>query len=228
MREKSYDRAVDAFTKAIELYPDAYPAYLGRAGARILLGQTEQVIDDFNAAIKIAPNKSIAYQMRAAYYQTHDNYDRAIADNTKALELKPANEVIPNIYRSRAISYYLRDNLADFTTTENLEKALKDFSKTIELDPNDASVDSDIDTTYTRRGYVRVALMMKCIAMGKLVSAAEEYRLSKEDFYSALKLHPDEKDAEKGLEIALPNKATPISVERPSPRLIGPGMPQPI
>lgn len=54
--EGEYDKAVDAFSKAIELDPELALAYGNRGWAYIKLGQHERGIADLDKAIELDPN----------------------------------------------------------------------------------------------------------------------------------------------------------------------------
>jgi len=54
--EGEYDKAIVAFTKAIELDPELALAYNNRGWAYIELGQYEQGIADYTKAMELDPN----------------------------------------------------------------------------------------------------------------------------------------------------------------------------
>ena len=69
---------------------------------------------------------AIAYGRRGNVYHDKGEYDRAIADYTKALEINPRDAVA---YNNRGIAYRAKgDN----------ESAIADYSKAIEMNPRDA------------------------------------------------------------------------------------------
>ncbi len=87
--EGEYDKAIIAFTKAIELDPELAFAYNNRGWAYIELGQYEQAIADCTKAIELDPELALAYNNRGWAYIELGQYEQGIADCTKAIELNP-------------------------------------------------------------------------------------------------------------------------------------------
>jgi len=87
--EGEYDKAVIAFTKAIELDPELAIVYNNRGWAYIELGQYEQGIADCTKAIELDPELAIVYSNRGWAYIELGQYEQGIADCTKAIELDP-------------------------------------------------------------------------------------------------------------------------------------------
>ncbi|MCF7958617.1 MAG: tetratricopeptide repeat protein [Phycisphaerae bacterium] len=110
-------------------------------------------------AIELKPEDSNCWRIRGQAYNGLGQYDKAVADFTKAVELKSDD----NLYWLRGDAYYSLGQydkaFADFTKSIELnpknsyywrgrgvnyrslgqyDKALADFSKAIELNPNDA------------------------------------------------------------------------------------------
>jgi len=87
--EGEYDKAVDAFTMAIELDPELALAYSNRGWAYIGLGQYEQGIADCTEAIELDPELALAYSNRGWAYIKLGQYEQGFADLDKAMELDP-------------------------------------------------------------------------------------------------------------------------------------------
>jgi tetratricopeptide (TPR) repeat protein len=88
----------------------------------------DAAIQACDKAISEFPRDPAAYSNRATEYQKKGEFDRAIADYTKAIEIAYVN--LGNSHHSRG----------DF------ESAIADFTKAIEIDPKDAKA-------YLNRGY---------------------------------------------------------------------------
>ncbi len=86
-----YDRAIEAFNRAIEINPRHADAYNNRGLAYVNKGQYDHAISDFNKAIEINPKNAAAYNNRGYAYVNKGQYDRAISDYTKAIEINPKN-----------------------------------------------------------------------------------------------------------------------------------------
>ena len=112
---EQYDKSFADYTKAIELRPDFVDAYYNRGLAHFRKGSSynleprKKAIDDFNKAIELKPDCADAYYNRAVIHteQIHyhhkygtippkfpsedmDNYNKALADYTKVLEIDPS------------------------------------------------------------------------------------------------------------------------------------------
>lgn len=83
----------------------------------------QAAIPKFTEAIKLNPELEWAYNNRGSAYNRLKNYERAISDLNKAIELK-SNEIF---YINRGFSYF---------RLNNYDAALKDFSKAVEINPN--------------------------------------------------------------------------------------------
>ena len=88
--EGDYQKAIVAFTKAIELDPSLANAYSNRGWAYIKLGQYEQAIADCTKAIELDPSLAIAYNYRGWAHIKSGQHEQATADYDKAAELDPS------------------------------------------------------------------------------------------------------------------------------------------
>ena len=139
----NYSSALNAFTKAIELYPKNFWSYFNRGFAYDMLGNQQQAINDYNKAIELAPKLAedanvyilLAnfYFLRGVSYDDLGNLQQAIKDYNKAIELVPKHA---GAYHGRGIVY---NKLGIY------QQALNDLNKAIELDPQ-------LDEVYFTRG----------------------------------------------------------------------------
>ena len=83
------ERAVEDFSKAIQLDSQKAGGYLGRANALNTLGRYEDAITDYNRVIQIDPKLANAYVNRGIAYSHMGKIKRAIRDYEKGLELDP-------------------------------------------------------------------------------------------------------------------------------------------
>jgi tetratricopeptide (TPR) repeat protein len=93
---------------------------------------------DLDEAIRLNPHSSHAFSARGFVYSRVRQYDRAIADFTRAIELSP-----------RARTYDVRGKV--YLKVGNQAKALGDFSRSIEVDPKFARA-------WRHRGELRVLM----------------------------------------------------------------------
>ena len=80
------------------------------------------------------PNYAEAYYNRGVTYGAKDNFDQAIQDYSKVIELNPNDA---EAYINRGIAYRIKGNF---------EQAIQDFNESIELKP-------DYAIAYFNRGY---------------------------------------------------------------------------
>ena len=167
------------------------------------LGLMDEAFKDFNRTITKCKNIPIIYEFFGDYYAGLGDFNRAIVNFTKAIELKPDNyrvyyyramaldkngnhkEAIADCTRAIAINPYFADaycgrgRIYGFIFND-LSKGIADCTRAISLDPG--NVDA-----YCGRGFFLLKL--------KKVNLAEN------DFKKALELDPDDYEAKSGLKI---------------------------
>src|SRR5437868_1447626 len=113
---KQFDKAIEEFNKEVESAPDNPEAYRDRGTAYRAAGRIAAAagdgpassarynssVADFSKMIEIAPKSATGYIERAQTELSQINYDGAINDLTKALELK-GDEAL--IYKFRGFAY---------------------------------------------------------------------------------------------------------------------------
>src|SRR5262249_39459702 len=87
--DKSYEKAINYFTKAIERDPQCKDSYVFRGNAKSALGDKQGGIGDYNKALEIDPKYALAYNNRARAKYDLEDKQGAIADFNKALEIDP-------------------------------------------------------------------------------------------------------------------------------------------
>ena len=115
-----FDRAIAAYTKAIELNPD-YGAYYNRGVAYKSKDDSERAVADFTKAIELNRNFAEAYFNRGEIYRGRDDFERAIEDHDIVIRLKPE---FAQAYLYRGLGYCAK---GDF------DHAAADFTKAIEF-----------------------------------------------------------------------------------------------
>lgn len=89
---------------------------------------------------KLATDDAVAYNNRGVVYYGKGDYDRAMSDFNKAIELKPD---LAAAYNNRGVVY--RDK-GDY------DRAMRDYTKAIELKPDDAEAYNNRGVVYFRKG----------------------------------------------------------------------------
>ena len=90
-------------------------------------GQLDDAMRSFNEAISINPNDPFAYLNRAEICNKKEQFDHAIEDCTKAIEIDPKFSLVSNAYKERGMAYFYKGFKANAVI--DLEQALKLFGK---------------------------------------------------------------------------------------------------
>ena len=176
-----YDRAIADYTKALEIRPDDVVVHLKRGLVFQAKGDNESALADFGKSIKHASaGFSYAYVLRGLLHVDMDQFDRAIADYDRAIEIEPD---LAAFYQSRAEAYAKNDErnraIADYDKAAELipkdsasfyllrgnayalrgefEKAFADFNKAMALAPKYALAYRDRGQTYVTAGKTAMA-----------------------------------------------------------------------
>ncbi|MGN0031916.1 MAG: tetratricopeptide repeat protein [Candidatus Gastranaerophilaceae bacterium] len=105
-----------------------YKYYLDNGIFDFQNGRCEQAIENINKSLELKNDWEIPYFYRAAAYQVLENYDEAMLDYTKAIQL---NENMTDAYYNRARIILSRKDIEN----PDVSKAVKDLEKALELDP---------------------------------------------------------------------------------------------
>jgi tetratricopeptide (TPR) repeat protein len=112
-------------------------------------GNVDGAFADFEEAIRINANMAEAYMNRGSIHAARQEYDKAIADSTKALDLNLSRaEDQATAFTNRAAAYLGQEKyepaIADATkaieakanaNSQELDKALEDLRRAVELSP---------------------------------------------------------------------------------------------
>ena len=118
-----FDKAIDHYTKSIEIDPKMADAYANRGAAYLRLKQFENALKDCNSAIAMDPKMAYAYGNRGAAYLGLEQFENALKDCNSALALDPK---MANAYYNRGVAYLM---------LKHFDNALKDCNSAIALDP---------------------------------------------------------------------------------------------
>ena len=75
---------------------------LKRAAAAIDKNDLDSAMTDLNEVFKVESNNARAYDLRGIVYEAKQNFELAIADDTKAISLNPSE---PRYYFNRGLAY---------------------------------------------------------------------------------------------------------------------------
>jgi len=186
------DKAIEAYSKAIEINPNYSYAYCDRGVMYQQLGKNDLAIDDYNKAILVDDKNIYAYYNRASQYsdkqKAMEEYNKVISINPNfaeayvqrgiiyfnqkkySLALDELNKALilnPDINQADVVHTYCGDALSG----EKLYTlAIASYTKAIELNPKNASA-------YIGRGYA--------------YSDSHQYELALKDFLNANAISPE-------------------------------------
>jgi len=148
-------------------YLSLFTVGMARLSAKDWDGAIFGFTDALNQTTEDVPalSKGVVYNYRGRAYGMSGNYDLAIQDYNKAIELNPKYALA---YTNRGFAYGRQGNS---------DLAIQDFTKAIKLDPNDAATYSNRGIAYSNRGVA--------------YSDKGNYDLAIQDYNKALELEPN-------------------------------------
>jgi tetratricopeptide (TPR) repeat protein len=120
---KDYYKAIENYTKAIELTPQLALAYLHRGLSKNYLGDMEGSLTDLTMAIQLDPNYGFAYYSRGVTKAMSEDYRGAVIDLDKAIKID--NQWVSAYYYRGLSKRYLKD----------YRGATNDQATVVQLDP---------------------------------------------------------------------------------------------
>ncbi|MDQ3929504.1 MAG: tetratricopeptide repeat protein [Chloroflexota bacterium] len=135
------DKALADADKALELRPGYSMAHVNRGIVYSIRRQRDRAIEEFSKAIDTDPENAIAYYNRALAYVSADdpNFDNAIADLSKVVELKPTRFIsIADAYCIRGVLYSMRNR-----SEEDRSNAKSDFNAVLQMGLEDGDINKD-------------------------------------------------------------------------------------
>lgn len=177
LNERSYDKALEDFDKAIKLYPNYTLAYINRGNVLRDKHMYYEALSDYNKAIKLEPNFHKTYFNRGTLFLKNKKSDEALCDFNKAIDL---NASYTEAYVNRGLLYM---------NEKKYDKALADYNKAIDLNPNyfDAYVNRgnlySMENRYSEAidSYSKAILLKPNGAIAFYNRGLTEYRLGKKE-----------------------------------------------
>jgi tetratricopeptide (TPR) repeat protein len=118
MAPGTYAEAIDHFDRAISIWPEMAEAYLNRAVAEHAVSQRPAALVDLQKALDVNPNLTRAYNERGQIYLENGDPQKAIADFSSSIRVKPSLE-----------GYYQRGQA--YEALGQHEKAIADYDAAI-------------------------------------------------------------------------------------------------
>ena len=201
------DKAIEAYSHAIDLNPDNADAYINRGAAYIKEGKHDLAIENCNKAIQLRPDYALTYSNRGVAYDKKGEHDLAISDYDKAIELKSN---YADAYNNRGNAY---GNKGEY------DRAITDYTKAIELNVNYTDAYNNRGNAYGNKSEYDRAITDYTKAIELNTEFADAYHnrgvayYSKNDFNQAIKdytkaieLKPDDASAYYNRSIAYAEK----------------------
>jgi tetratricopeptide (TPR) repeat protein len=109
LRENNLDKALAAFTRAVEADPKSGAAYYQRGRVLARKNQEAGALADLNRAVELNPQNADAYNWLGWIHSRANRNDEAITALTKAIEIRPNNGWA---YYNRGRCYYRKGDAA--------------------------------------------------------------------------------------------------------------------
>jgi protein O-mannosyl-transferase len=201
------DKAINDYTKAIELEQNYDDAYYNRGVTYGNQKLFDKAINDYTKVIEFKPDYAEAYNNRGSIYEAQGLYDKAMIDYSKAIELNP----------DFAKAYYNRGVVYD--DQKLFDKAINDYTKAIELKPDYAEAFYNRGIICSTQGISDKAIndYSKAIELkpdyaeayfnrGIIYDAQGIYNKAINDYSKAIELKPDYTDAYNNLGVEYYNQ----------------------
>ncbi len=129
-------QAIEVYDAAIDLNPDFYAAWLGKAKSLLYLDRYDAALTAIDEAIRISPKSYSAWHILGQIYiQANNNLTKAIAAYARAIEINPN---YASLWRDRGLA--LRKQ-------KKYTQAIESFTKASEINPQDSDNWLDLATT---------------------------------------------------------------------------------
>lgn len=115
-KHEAYQKAIQHYTKALELKPDIPEGYNSRGNAYRDKGEIGKAIRDYNMAIESDPQDAVPYNNRGVAYLIDNEFDKAVGDFSKSIECDPEDA---NAYNNLGVAYFEKGEI---------NKAIKEYT----------------------------------------------------------------------------------------------------
>jgi tetratricopeptide (TPR) repeat protein len=133
------DRAVDCFSRALQIDPDGPGAHINRGVALELRKDYDRALTDYNDGIRLDPENPEGYFNRGVFHAHRQEYDRALADLDGAIQ------------RNGQDSDYYFQRGGVHGARKDWDRAAADFTEAIRLDPKKVEAYIDRGLAYEKK-----------------------------------------------------------------------------
>ena len=128
-----------------------YKYYLDNGIYDINNGRYEQAVENINKSLELKKDWEIPYFYRAVAFQALENYDEAMLDYTKAIQL---NDKMTDAYYNRAKIILSNQN----SSMADIHKAVNDLEKALSLDEKFVDALYAMAAAHKKLGNYKIAL----------------------------------------------------------------------
>lgn len=158
------------YTKALAIEPKSVEALHKRGLCRTRRGAFKAAIDDFSAALTLAPDDPLLWKHRAMAFASLRDFDPAISDFQKTLELDPgANDARESFGATYSIM------AAELADSKQFEKAVECMTKAIDIYPEAPVFRHQRGSCYFHLGEYQKAIDDLNVAIGKEPNKPDHY-----------------------------------------------------
>lgn len=171
MDGRDWAGAIAAFDKCLALLPDDAEAMYWKAAVYDELGDAPAALEVLDGLLAADPGLPGAYQLRSQLRTLQEDYDGALADASKAIELEPqASEHY--LQRGKVLSYLAEKPEG----AARLPEAIKDLSEALKLNPAFAEAYNWRSLAYLQAGEDKLELADLDALLALEPAHAEAYR----------------------------------------------------
>jgi LPXTG-motif cell wall-anchored protein len=145
-KQGEYNKAIEAYNKAIAIDPNDKKALLNKGFAFAELGEHNKAIEAYKKAIAIDPNDKDALLIGGLVFFELGEYNKAIEAYNKAIAIDP-NDAAAWAYKGTA-----------FTVLGKYDEAIEAYNKAIALDPNYSEAWVNKGTAFAALGEYIIAI----------------------------------------------------------------------
>ncbi|MBN2536157.1 MAG: tetratricopeptide repeat protein [Spirochaetales bacterium] len=207
-QQNRLDKAIEEYTKAIEINPELSEAYYNRAHIHFEQNKYDRAINDITEYINRNPEDADGYFQRGILYKNTGSHEKAVADLEKAIASGLDSDLEQ---QAKALlkddSEYFTKAMEHFNNGE-FKEAIAGLTKAIEINPDDA-------INYLLRGTCYYTLRELDNAIADLTQAIKLNPAYYEAYHNRSMVYSSKEEYDKALEDI--NKA--ISLQSTDPML---------
>ena len=143
----NYEKAVEAYEKAIGINPDDADTYRHLSGCYASLGRDEEEIEAHKQVARIDPGDAIAYSLLADCYIEQERYEEAAEAIKQLVKLEPNDAC--KLFALLGLSY---------CDSGHYEEAVEAYKQAIEIDPDMGPAHYFLAEVYLKMGNKDLAL----------------------------------------------------------------------